>query len=199
MGLLRNNDFKEVKQENSDRQAAVLEKSKEREKTKFNSLLMYDAINRYYSLKEILEDIGVTDLGATNCCCPFHGEIKGLSKPSAKYYPDSDTLYCYQEGKSYTAYHGIKTLWNGDIKIYFNEAWNNLNDVIKEELLQKYGDVNSVEKSDNQLEPYSDVYNEFISGNINFKTYRTALRKVLYEIYTTDREKTLKEIFKKKE
>ena len=199
MGLLRNNDFKEVKQENSDRQAAVLEKSKEREKTKFNSLLMYDAINRYYSLKEILEDIGVTDLGATNCCCPFHGEIKGLSKPSAKYYPDSDTLYCYQEGKSYTAYHGIKTLWNGDIKIYFNEAWNNLNDVVKEELLQKYGDVNSVEKSDNQLEPYSDVYNEFISGNINFKTYRTALRKVLYEIYTTDREKTLKEIFKKKE
>lgn len=199
MGLLRNNDFKEVKQENSDRQAAVLEKSKEREKTKFNSLLMYDAINRYYSLKEILEDIGVTDLGATNCCCPFHGEIKGLSKPSAKYYPDSDTLYCYQEGKSYTAYHGIKTLWNGDIKIYFNEAWNNLNDVVKEELLQKYGDVNSVEKSDNQLEPYSDVYNEFISGNINFKTYRTALRKVLYEIYTTDREKTIKEIFKKKE
>ena len=199
MGLLRNNDFKEVKQENSDRQAAVLEKSKEREKTKFNSLLMYDAINRYYSLKEILEDIGVTDLGATNCCCPFHGEIKGLSKPSAKYYPDSDTLYCYQEGKSYTAYHGIKILWNGDIKIYFNEAWNNLNDVIKEELLQKYGDANSVEKSDNQLEPYSDVYNEFISGNINFKTYRTALRKVLYEIYTTDREKTLKEIFKKKE
>lgn len=199
MGLLRNNDFKEVKQENSDRKAAVLEKSKEREKTKFNSLLMYDAINRYYSLKEILEDIGVTDLGATNCCCPFHGEIKGLSKPSAKYYPDSDTLYCYQEGKSYTAYHGIKTLWNGDIKIYFNEAWNNLNDVVKEELLQKYGDVNSVEKSDNQLEPYSDVYNEFISGNINFKTYRTALRKVLYEIYTTDREKTLKEIFKKKE
>lgn len=199
MGLLNNNDFKEVKKANSERKSAIMEQAKEVKKAKFNSLLMYDAINRYYSLKEILEDIGVTDLGATNCCCPFHGEIKGLSKPSAKYYPDSDTLYCYQEGKSYTAYHGIKILWNGDIKIYFNEAWNNLNDVIKEELLQKYGDVNSVEKSDNQLEPYSDVYNEFISGNINFKTYRTALRKVLYEIYTTDREKTLKEIFKKKE
>lgn len=200
MGLLASNDFPQVKEEQRYQRMKIRSKMEERKPTKglmFNSLLMFDAINKYYSLKDILEDIGCDDLGAVNCCCPFHNEIKGLSKPSAKYYEDSDTLYCYQENRSFTAYHGIKILLKGDIKTYFNEAWQNLDSNTKEELIDKYGSGELSESSSKTLEPYENVFDMFISGNIDFKKYKGALRKILYELYSEERKEITEKLFGK--
>lgn len=205
MGLFTSNDFPQVREEQKYSRMKIRSKLNEKKPTKdliFNSLLMFDAINKYYSLKDILEDIGCDDLGATNCYCPFHNEIKGLSKPSAKYYEDSDTLYCYQENRSFTAYHGIKILLKGDIKVYFNEAWQNLDSAVKEELIEKYGSGEIAESSSKILEPYENVFEMFINGNIDFKKYKGAIRKILYELYSEERKEIADKLFgneKKKE
>jgi len=66
---------------------------------KASGLVKFEAINRKYSLKKLLKGAGLHP-ESQNMYCPFHDdELTG--KPSAKYHPDTDKLYCFSESKMY--------------------------------------------------------------------------------------------------
>ncbi|MGL6066140.1 MAG: hypothetical protein ACRC0R_03600 [Cetobacterium sp.] len=194
--MFKSNDFSEVIREKIESRKDIIAKIEEKKvnsrSVMRNPLMIYETINIHFSLKNILMDIGCDDLEATNCYCPFHGEIRGLSKPSAKYFEDSDTLYCYQEQKSYTAYHGAKELLKWDISSKFVEAWNCIDEEQRSYLLEKYGAGEVIEDSSSKvLKPYSNIFEDFKSKNVSLKQYRVALRNIIYEIYGKERQKTL--------
>lgn len=197
--MFKSYDFSEVARAKIEQKANVMQKIEEKKKVsrdvKRNPLLIYECINLHFSLKEILLDIGCDDLEATNSYCPFHGEIKGISKPSGKYFEDSDTFYCYQEQKSYTAYHGLKELLKVDISIKFAEAWNCIDEDSRNMLLEKYGAGELVEDENSKvLRAYKPLRDDFIAKRVPFNKYKVALRNVLYEVYEKEREKTLRSL-----
>lgn len=52
--------------------------------------------------------------------CPFHDDERG-GKPSAKFYLDEDgieRIYCYSEGRQFTAYDCVKILENKNPLVY---------------------------------------------------------------------------------
>jgi len=184
-------DFEEVTEEkNKSRMKYVKEGQVKRQITydvMKNRLLMYDVINRHYKLKDILEDLGSRDLMGTNCLCPFHGEVEGISKPSAKYYPETDRLYCFREDKTFTAYHALKQLVGGDMGLYFKEAWMELSPEVRDELIQKYTANEQVESKVSEFAPYRLVVEKFRSGEVGYDRYSRAMRKIIYEIYDMER------------
>lgn len=151
-------------------------------------LVKFHAINMYYSnnnrnMEKLLNDLDITTRGS-NMYCPFHNdEITG--KPSAKYHPESDMVYCFSESKVYTAYHALKILYGFDMNKIFKEAWLKLSDIDKEEILRKYGDEENIDKREfinpiwKELTP---VLSQFMFGNVEFKKHKIALYKIMMMI-----------------
>jgi hypothetical protein len=151
----------------------------------YSFVVKFHAINRYYSvdnrnMEKLLNDINIVTRGS-NMYCPFHDdELSG--KPSAKYHPDSDMIYCFSESKVYTAYHALKELYAYDMNKIFKDAWRNLSDCDKEEIIRKYGDENNIDKKefiDPKWKELIPVVTQFMMGNVTFKKHKIALYKVM--------------------
>lgn len=73
---------------------------------------LYYVVNHCFSIKELMEEVR-----DKNIYCPFHGESRASgSKPSARFYTNVEPvkLWCFQEHRSYYAYHYIKQIMNQD-------------------------------------------------------------------------------------
>jgi hypothetical protein len=163
--------------------------------TGFNPLVIYNAINKYYSMKKLLQDLELY-WGQSSMYCPFHDdELTG--KPSARYHEDSDSLYCFSEHKVYTAYHVLKLLYKDDIRIRFREAWANLSEQEREEILREFEDS---EARDSDISKYVHpvwsglrfVLEKFKTGEVNFRQHKNALRKVLKMMHEEDLNNKMK-------
>lgn len=171
----------------------------------FDYMVKYEAINRHFSLKQLLEDFGV-EVMRTNMYCPFHYD-EDTGKPSAKYHVDSDLLYCFSESKTYSAYHALKLLFNANMETKFIEAWNHLTAVEKEEILRKYdkndnnkGNIKFNEKKfvDPYWNKFQVVHSKFKVSEVNFKQHKNALYKIFGMIYE-DEFKKLKVVLEEQE
>jgi len=79
---------------------------------KNNPKKLYYVVNNIFSIKELMGEVQ-----EKNIYCPFHGESKAAgSKPSARFYTNVSPikLWCFQEHKSYYAYHYIKLIMKLD-------------------------------------------------------------------------------------
>ena len=79
---------------------------------KNDSKKLYFVVNNIFSIKELM---GETQ--NKNIYCPFHGESREAgSKPSARFYDNVSPvkLWCFQEHRSYYAYHYIKLILKKD-------------------------------------------------------------------------------------
>lgn len=148
---------------------------------KVSSLVKYDVINKHYNLKKLLNDLGIQTEGS-NIYCPFHpDEMTG--KPSAKYHPDTDLLYCFSENKVYSAFHAIKLLYSIEVDKVFNDLWSKMSRVEKMEALDKHEGSergkDSVTHVSKEWENYRDnVLSLFKQGRVTFRQYKNALHKV---------------------
>lgn len=151
-------------------------------------LVKFHAINRFYSsnhknMEKLLNDMGIVTRGS-NMYCPFHDDEIG-GKPSAKYHPDSDMVYCFSESKVFTAYHVLKDLYGMNMDKVFTESWLNLCDTDREELLSRYGDEQNIDTREfiNPLwKSLDNVLTKFSKNGVNFKQHRNALYKVMIMI-----------------
>ena len=147
-------------------------------------LLKMEVINKNYNLGELLKNLGV-DLSGSNIYCPFHAdELTG--KPSARYHPDTDLLFCFSESKMYSAYHAIKILYGVNTDKVFYDLWYKMPLDQRHSLMDKYdkngGTFSSSEtdKKKSEWSKYNDsVLVHFRNRKVNFRQYKNALYKVL--------------------
>lgn len=157
-----------------------------------NSLVKFYAINKYFNMKELMLNAGI-DVLKTTMYCPFHDDEDG-GKPSAKYHPDTDLLYCFSESKIYSAYHVLKLIYKADMEQKFYEAWTNLSDKEKEELILKYNKEDNVDiKGTKFINPiwkkYKAVHSKFRENEVSFKQHKNALYKLFTMIYKDEVKK----------
>ena len=77
-----------------------------------NNKKLYFIVNRIFSIKELMGETKMKGI-----FCPFHGESPDSgSKPSSRFYEEKDMvkLWCFQEHRSYYAYHYIKLILKED-------------------------------------------------------------------------------------
>ena len=157
--------------------------STEAARTAFSSIhprLKYDLINSYFNMGELLNNMGIETRGS-NIFCPFHPDTL-TGKPSAKYFPDSDTIHCFSESRTYTAYHVLKLLQGKDVKKIFQDIWDNMPTHEKKEWMDKY-DVVEEDVEDKEWGRYSLVTSQFREGNVDFEKHKKGLFKVIKAIF----------------
>jgi hypothetical protein len=155
-------------------------------KSDYPFLVKFAAINKHFSLKQLLIDFGL-EVSRTNMFCPFHDD-EYTGKPSARYHPDTDLLYCFSESKMYYPYHALKDLHGANINEKFLEAWGAISQAEKEEILDKYGEgEGKVIDREEFLNPIwrnlKFVSGKFRQGDATFKQHRNAVYKILKMIY----------------
>lgn len=150
---------------------------------KYDPLLRFAAVNKFFRLRDILEGYGL-ELDFGNIFCPFHPDEAG-GKKSARYHPNSDILYCYSEGKTYTAYHGLKLLYNYDMGKAFEVAWLRLDDSVKQKLIMEYSTGSDLgnEIKDPIWEKGKMLMSFFQAGKIGLSQFKVALYKISRELY----------------
>ena len=150
-----------------------------------NNLVKFEAINRKFNLGKLLMGLGI-NIHSQTIYCPFH-EDKATGKKSAKYYPDTDKLYCFSETKTYSAYHALKLLYNKDIDEIFNMIWSSFSIEERREILDKFGEEEHSETLTREEESIFDKYKEalqmFKNQRINYHQMKNGLYKVFLELY----------------
>ena len=146
----------------------------------FDPLFVFHVINKNYSLRELMENLGI-EVGSSNMFCPFHPDSL-TGKPSAKYFENDDSLYCFSENKMYSAYHALKDLYGMDMKKVFYKAWKGMDETEREGMMREFGG----ERSGNDKEFVSPVWRQcriimgkFRKGEVSFKQHKNALYKVM--------------------
>lgn len=167
--------YSEELQDRMEESAAAIPKSNSTDDIPVQ--IKYKVINDAYSLKSLLEGLGVK-VGGSNIYCPFHPD-EDTGKPSAKYHPDTDLLYCFSESKVYSAYHAIKLLYMKDIDAVFRELWGKMTP-------QQQREVMTEETAQGIIEPpgwtqTKRVWTQFSLGAVTFKQHKNALYKILTE------------------
>lgn len=141
-------------------------------------LLVYKVLNRYFNLRSLLENQGISVSEGT-MYCPFH-EDELTGKPSAKYHSEDDTLFCFSEHKVYTAYHAIKLLYHQDTVRVFKKVWNRLPKSEKKEILSDMDEKAYPVKFNSNFEILKEkVLYRFRDGKVSFKQYKIGLLKTL--------------------
>ncbi len=163
----------------------------------FDGLFMYNVINYYYSLKQLLIDYGVK-VRTANMFCPFHAD-KSTGKPSAKYFEKDDSLWCFSESKKYTAYHALKLLYNADMKERFSLAWSQIPLADREKLLRDYGNNSNSYKASRYVNSIwtqlKFVWEKFSLGEVTFAQHKNALYKI-FSIIAEEEQKKILEVRK---
>jgi len=142
-------------------------------------LIKMKVINKYYNLGKILKDLGY-NLNTSNMYCPFHPD-SATGKESAKYYPDSDLLYCFSENKLYSAYHAIKLIYGLDVNQVFNDLWSKMSISERHFFMDSEGTKNTINTKEGMVwEKYKEpVLGKFKKSEVNFTQYKNALYKIL--------------------
>ena len=142
-------------------------------------LVKMKVINKYYNLGKILKNLGC-DINSSNIYCPFHPDSM-TGKPSAKYYPDSDLLYCFSENKIYSAYHAIKLIYGLDINKVFRDLWGKMSVSERHFFIENSEQNDLFNTKDNIIwERYKEsVLGQFKKRKVNFTQYKNALYKIL--------------------
>lgn len=139
--------------------------------------IKYDLINKKYSLKRLLDQLGIEYFGS-NMYCPFHPDSL-TGKPSAKYHEDSDLIYCFSESKVYSAYHALKLLMGKNMDEVFRSIWRGMSDSEKRSILESYGQDSEDEESCNPLwVQFKDVHEMFKFGKVSYRQHKNALYKI---------------------
>ena len=145
---------------------------------KINPLIKVDVINKRYNLGKLLKGLGI-DTSGSNMYCPFHpDEMTG--KPSAKYHADTDTVYCFSENKSYSAYHAIKLLYGIDVNKVFMDIWSSMSLEERHDIMDKYEENNKeLIAVPSEWDKYKKlVLDKFRTHEVNYRQYKNALYKV---------------------
>lgn len=145
-------------------------------------LVKMKVINSRYNLGGLLRQLG-HNIDASNLYCPFHPD-EATGKPSAKYHPDTDLLYCFSEHKMYSAYHALKLLYGIDTNRVFQDIWSKLSIQERQAFLDSNGQqLPSIQKHQSQWEFYkTQVLDKFKNNQVNFRQYKNALYKVLMSL-----------------
>ena len=88
-------------------------------------------LNKMVNMYDILNEAGYKINAYGNSFCPFHDNE---DTPSAKYYPTSDTLFCFSEGKVYSAIDALRLAGKNYVKVFY-DRWDTYSDKEKENLL----------------------------------------------------------------
>lgn len=137
----------------------------------------YNVINKKYSLRAILENLGIEYRGS-NMYCPFHPDSL-TGKPSAKYHEDTDLIYCFSESKVFSAYHALKLLMGKNMREVFRSVWMSMSDEEKKEALAEFGTDGAGEDIENPIwKKYEGVHKMFREGKVDFKKHKNALYKI---------------------
>lgn len=151
---------------------------------KVSGLVKYEVINRKFNLGKLLRGYGCRIDGQT-MYCPFHDDMF-TGKPSAKYHPDTDLLYCFSESKMYTAYHALKILYNQDMNKVFNDVWYSMSKAERQEVLDNFSDEDTsglTEARSSLWDKYMPMLDNFKFGKINYHQLKNGLYKVLFMMY----------------
>ena len=150
---------------------------------KASGLVKFEAINRKYSLKKLLKGMGLNP-DHQNMYCPFHDD-ESTGKPSAKYHPDTDKLYCFSESKMYTAYHALKLLYNQDMDKVFSQVWTSMSTAERQEILDMYSleEVSSYTGNPSTWDKYKPLLESFKNQRIDYHQFKNGLYKVLMMMY----------------
>jgi len=137
---------------------------------KSNYKKLYYVVNNTFSIKELMGESQ-----NKNIYCPFHGESKAAgSKPSARFYDNivPTKLWCFQEHKSYYAYHYIKLIMKLDPLQYLMENAsskqieyyaNEYNNQVEDELTKlNITSLNELDKMYNTLDVNNDYSKWYI-------------------------------------
>lgn len=120
---------------------SVMEKVESREFSKYQIIKLLD---KMFSLYTILTEAGYKINEFGNTFCPFH---ENEETPAAKYYPNTDTLHCFSEGKTFHVADAL-SLTGQDYITVFYDKWATYSDKRKEELLKTIdNDINIIEES----------------------------------------------------
>jgi hypothetical protein len=156
---------------------------------KYDGLLIYEVINKKFSMRKLLFNLKLNP-DMPNMYCPFHDdELTG--KPSAKYHPDTDMMYCFSEGKVYTAYHVLKLLYQKDMRKVFNQVWNNMSQAERQEFIDKHDTNLSTdlkEGSQTIWYKYKDILSAFKKEKVNYTQMKNGIYKVLKEDFINSQE-----------
>lgn len=158
----------------------------------YDPLFMYQIVNKCYSMKDLLLAAGVK-VRSPNMYCPFHDD-EFTGKQSAKFFYDDDTMYCFSENKSYTAYHVLKYIYGLDMKKKFLEAWKGLSEHEREILMRDYGGDSEVSRTDFISEVWRKcvlILSKFKKGEVTFKQHKNALYKIFKMIHEDNNKKRL--------
>ena len=98
---------------------------------------MKKLLERMIRIKDILTSNGYYVPETGNMKCPFH---INEHTPAAKYYPDSNCIYCFTEHKIYRPSDALE-LVGIDYKQTFKEIWDTLNAKDKDNLIQTLDQV----------------------------------------------------------
>lgn len=144
-------------------------------------LIMFEVINKRFSLKKLLINYGV-DLTHSVIYCPFHND-RLTGKPSAKYHDDTDRLYCFSESKSYTAYHALKILYNYDMSQIFNDIWKGFSLSERDEILNRH-DLTPQTDCSNVISRHSTNLKAFSQGRVTYTQMKNGLYRLFLMSYS---------------
>lgn len=170
--------------------------------TEYPYQLKYHTINSFFNksgmnMESMLNDLGYDTRGDSNMYCPFHDDEHG-GKPSAKYHPESDTVYCFSESKLFTSFHVIKDLMGKNTDVVFRRVWNDLLEEEREGLLTKYGEGTPLDTKENISKTWKDltpVLEQFKLKKVSFNQHKIALYKILHQLYDERAQTYKKEEF----
>lgn len=97
---------------------------------KFTYNEMRKLLNHMLSVKDILNSNGYKIKEYGNIYCPFHDNE---DTPAAKYYPDSNSIWCFSEHRNYGVIDALK-LVGIDYKETFRKLWDSYDDAKKDHL-----------------------------------------------------------------
>lgn len=124
------------------------------------------AINNWYSAKDILNYIGCNLTETSPCRCPFHGkhaEGRGMfeSRQSAKFFEETNTLYCWAESKTYRPYDMLEFLGWTKQQMISQIDFNNLRPRVIATESSIFKDKDTA----------GDAKIQYMAGRVKFKEY----------------------------
>lgn len=149
----------------------------------FNQREIKKLLTNMLSMEEVFKRNGNRISSSGTHFCIFH---ENTDTPSAKYYNDSNLVWCFAEQKMYTVYDALKVFGENPEKV-FNDLWSNMTQERKLELMESIG--KEVEKP----LPYEQTLFDFRKGKCNITKLKAEImdsipnKELLLELYKNSR------------
>ena len=99
-------------------------------------------INLYTDLPKLLKDLDINVHVNGQLFCPFHDNY---NTEAAKLYKDSNgyCIYCFYEHRIYRSFDVVRDIMKQNVYNVFDSIWNSLTDKMKQDMLDRYGEVDT--------------------------------------------------------